>query len=168
MAKRIVCPGCGKSINDVRRYHPDPLAEATGKTLNAACVALGVSGTTQQDARCHGFTRDVADRLAVRAGYMPWEVWPEMADHDLADHQRECAADDCTETFIGHTNRRYCTPQCKRRTQARRYRERHPENYRQQMRRWKADNAEAVRDYNRRYQRRYMRQWRAKKKDEAA
>jgi len=115
---RTTCPDCGKGILGVRRYHPDALASTLGVSLNAACVAAGVSGTTQQDARCHGFTRELADRVAVTLGYHPYEVWPDMADHDLEDATVACL--ECGNRFVptrkGHV---YCTYACGRRRRER-------------------------------------------------
>lgn len=73
------------------RYPFAPLAAAMGLTEHAAAVALGLSGSTQQDYRRRGVTEQVADRLAVRAGLVPYEVWPSMLDDavDAAEQAEE-------------------------------------------------------------------------------
>lgn len=59
------------------------LAEAMGATEAAASRALGLSGSTMQHYRTHGVSEKVADRLAVKAGLHPFEVWPEMVEIEL-------------------------------------------------------------------------------------
>lgn len=157
MAKRTTCPDCGKGILGTRRYHPNALAAALGMSVNAACVAGGVSGSTQKDARCHGFTRNFADRLAVKAGYHPYEVWPEMADHDHEDATVPCA--ECGDRFAptrkGHI---YCTPQCGKRRHSRERMRRlywsDPEHRRQRLEARQRLYAEST-EYERARQRRY-------------
>lgn len=48
-------------------------------------MKLGLSGTTEKLYRRVGVSEPVADRLAVRAGMHPWEVWPEMAEHSMVE-----------------------------------------------------------------------------------
>jgi hypothetical protein len=87
-------------------------------SLNSACIAVGMSGSTQQDARCHGVTSRVAERLAIEAGLHPYNVWPDMADHDLIDTQIPCVECETpfTPTRKGHV---YCTTKCRNRRHSR-------------------------------------------------
>jgi len=102
------------------RYPLQPLADAMGLSLAAACRALGVSGSTMQDYRHRGLTERVADRLAVRAGFHPAEVWPDWG-HRVCDNEL------CGATFLPERNgQRFCTPICRRRTASRRW---HNERY---------------------------------------
>ena len=39
-----------------------------------------------------------ADELAVRCGFLPWEVWPQWADIDPANGCRRCAAPTATSS----------------------------------------------------------------------
>lgn len=73
------------------RFPFDRLVAAMGVSPNRACVELGISGTTAQEYRALGVTECVADRLAVRAGFHPYEIWPELVDHTLAKHERQLA-----------------------------------------------------------------------------
>jgi hypothetical protein len=99
------CPDCGKKIAAGRRY---PLAALN--TFDPRPLRL--AGTTLIDYRCHGVLRRTADRLAARVGEHPYTVWPDMADHDIADLSVTC--DECGQPFIptrkGH---RYCQRKCK-------------------------------------------------------
>lgn len=114
------------------RYPFADLANAMGLSENAACRALNVSGSTQQDYRSRGLSERVADRLAVKAGLHPFEVWPDM----IAEANAECA--ECGASFVptrkGHV---YCGGNCSRRRLARikyqsdpEHRERHLEGVR--------------------------------------
>ncbi len=71
-----------------RRYPLAPLLDRMGlDSRKAAARHLRISGSTEQDYRHRGVTERVADRLAVKAGLNPFEVWPEMADHAIEDHR---------------------------------------------------------------------------------
>jgi hypothetical protein len=74
-----------------RRYSLDPLFEAMRMTPHAACLWLGCSGSTELEYRSRGVTDRVADRLAVKAGFHPFEIWPELADHRHVEIQKACA-----------------------------------------------------------------------------
>lgn len=107
------------------RYAFSELARAMRMSEHAAAVVLGLSGSTEQDYRRRGMTERVADRLAVKVGLHPFEVWPEMVELHIAAEVRECAADGCTGTFLLHTgrggqNRRYCSDTCRAREVKRR------------------------------------------------
>lgn len=68
-----------------RRYPIQPLARAMGCSTHTMGARLGISGTTYKTYRDHGVAHVTADNLAIRAGYHPYEIWPEMHGHDLAD-----------------------------------------------------------------------------------
>lgn len=102
------------------RYPLDALAEAMRLSVNQACKALGVSGSTMQDYRQRGLTEKVADRLAVKAGLVAYEVWPEMVDHHIEACSVECADEKCGERFVPEKrSQRYCSPRCRERRKAR-------------------------------------------------
>ena len=111
-----------------RRYPIQALTEMMALGFAEGMRALKISGSTYQKYRDQGVSRVSADRLAVRAGFHPYEVWPDMADHDYEDASRECEADDCTERFIpannGGKHRKFCSPRCANRVRLRRYRAR--------------------------------------------
>jgi len=161
------CPKCGRALRGAR-YPLQPLADLLRESVSEMTTRLHISGATLRGYQCHGIGERSADRLAARVGVPAYTVWPEMIDDVISDTGRECAAEDCTARFHGHPNQRYCSPQCRRRIQARRHRERHRDRYRARQRSWRERNAESYADYQRRYQRRWMALWRAKKKAEAA
>lgn len=101
------------------RYPLEPLAQAMGLSLHAACAQLGISGTTQKEYRARGVTVRVADRLAVKAGYHPAEIWPTWIDDAIADeppayvNYKDCA--ECGQPFEASSpRRRFCKPQCRK------------------------------------------------------
>ena len=125
----------------MRRYPLEPLAAAMCMSLNAACVQLGVSGSTLKKYRDDGVSERVADRLAVRAGFHPAEVWPEFADAGIADAERSCA--DCGESFLPvNSLHRFCSRPCYRR---------HHRRANVQRRRATPEGAELNRERRRRY-----------------
>ena len=135
-----------------RRYSLTPLVEAM--RLNegqSPARALGMSGTRFTTYAVNGVTEPVAERLALRAGFVPYEVWPEMLTHAIEDVSRTCAADDCEVTFVpgprGGKNRRYCSPTCGARMHMRRYRqtETGKQKNREYVARYKAEAREAAR-----------------------
>lgn len=116
-----------------RRYRLQPLAQMAGMTDREALLALKVSGTTYQKYRDEGLSRDVADRMAERLGFHPYEVWPDMVEDDLEDladlppEGQQCAAWGCPEWFIpsrvGGSKRwppRFCSTRCRNRDKRRR------------------------------------------------
>lgn len=95
------------------RYPLDPLYKAMGLSPHQAGIALGLSGSTQQDYRRRGVTERVADRLAIRAGLSPYEIWPEMVDDQIASLHVPCARHDCDGTFIPvQATQKTCSPRC--------------------------------------------------------
>lgn len=140
-----------------RTYPIEPLLEATGMTMSQLAQALGIGGPEYRRYRDEGMTRDVAERKALKAGLHPYEVWLDMADNDLHDAERECAAPDCSNRFVPHPmapRRRWCSSTCKSRTWAREAYTRDPEPKRQKVRQYDAESRELKRRYNRSYYRR--------------
>lgn len=66
-----------------------PLADAMGMSEAQACRTLKLSGSTEQRYRQQGVTERVADRLAVAAGFVPYDIWPEMLDHHIERTEAE-------------------------------------------------------------------------------
>jgi hypothetical protein len=64
----------------VTRFPFAPLAALMALSEHLACQQLRVSGRTAQEYRRDGVSALVADRLAVRAGFHPAEVWPSWWD----------------------------------------------------------------------------------------
>lgn len=139
----------------MRRYPFAPLAEAMRKTQHAACVTLGVSGSTEQDYRRRGVTLEVAERLAMRAGMHPFEVWPDMPE----DRRRD--------QWAAYARKRWATDSGYRERRAeymREYRANAARAIAAQKRAW----AEANRDRLRVKNREAMRRLRERRKAEAA
>lgn len=140
-----------------RRYPLEALVVASGLSEHQLSVKVGLKGTTLRNARTDGLIERAADRYAVRAGLHPFEVWPEMAEHQLEDTSTECAAPDCARRFIPtRSGHRFCSRRCGDRTTARiRYRadSELAERKRAARRRYYAEAG----DYERARQRRYDR-----------
>jgi plasmid maintenance system antidote protein VapI len=77
-----------------RRYPIEPLAEAMRCSINALGQQLHISGSYLNDLRHRGLSHRTADRLAVAAGFHPYEVWPEMHAHALEDSRDDEHLDD--------------------------------------------------------------------------
>lgn len=65
----------------MRRYPFADLAAAMRMSEHAAAVQLGLSGSTEQTYRRDGLSEKVADRLAVKAGLHPVNVWVDYIDY---------------------------------------------------------------------------------------
>lgn len=122
-----------------RRYELEPLLRAAGGiSLKRLQQTVGFNGPTYRNVRDRGLTPNQADRYAVRLGLHPFEVWPEMAEHQIADAMRLCAATDCDSCFLPRDrHHRYCSPTCSSRHRRRLRYQRDPE-YRDRRR---ADSA---------------------------
>lgn len=72
----------------MRRYPLAPLLEAMRCTLSQASKRLGIGGPEYRRYADEGLSRETAERKALRAGLHPYEVWPDMADHDLEDAEQ--------------------------------------------------------------------------------
>lgn len=111
----------------IRRYSLEPFLGLTGWTMNQVTKVAPCNGSEYQLRRTEGVTERTADRLAVTVGLHPWTVWPEMADDVARDLERTCAADGCDATFTPPErapHALYCSPRCRQREKARRYRSR--------------------------------------------
>lgn len=78
---------------------------------------LGVDRRQVYRWRQIGVTVDQADVLAVRAHRHPFEVWPELADHDA----RPCTARGCRTRFVpvSRLDQKWCSTRCRKREWAR-------------------------------------------------
>lgn len=90
-----------------RRYPYAPLAAAMGLSEHQAAIKLGLSGSTEQTYRQRGVTDRVGDRLAVKAGLHPVEVWGEDFGLPL------CERPACRRPFIPSVGtQRFCHRRC--------------------------------------------------------
>lgn len=71
----------------VTRYPLQPLLDTAGLNASHSVKALGLGGPEYRKYRDEGMTREVAERKALRVGLHPYEVWPEMVEHDLLEAQ---------------------------------------------------------------------------------
>lgn len=97
------------------RYPLSRLLALMGGNLSEKYRTLRISGSTVQDYRRNGVSARVADSLAVRAGFDPYVVWPELLDDAIAAEERECAAPDCTVRFVPGPKagkKRFCSRTC--------------------------------------------------------
>lgn len=104
-------------------YPLAPLAEAMGLSEDKAYKALGINRKTKtvRRIRGEGMTADEADRFAVKAGFMPWEIWPDWTVELTGVGMVPCGS--CGELFDAYRpGHRYCSTTCRRREQQRRYR----------------------------------------------
>jgi hypothetical protein len=124
-----------------RRYPLEPLVAASGLSLHALGMTVGLSGSSLAAARRLGLVEAAADRCACRLGLLPWLVW----DDWLADLERQCASAPCTTRFVplrrGHI---YCSKRCTVRAAQRAYRARVKD---------REDFKQKARDYSRHYYR---------------
>lgn len=60
----------------MRPFPFSDLAAVMGVSEAHACRLLGINGSVAQDYRRNGVGIRAADRLAVRAGFHPSNVWP--------------------------------------------------------------------------------------------
>jgi len=97
---------------DIRRYPVDRLAAVLGMTEHAALAWLGITGTEQLEYRRRGLTDYQADRLAVKAGFHPAVIWPELVEDRIRRYVRVCSA--CSEPFlpVDSGRRHYCSHAC--------------------------------------------------------
>lgn len=108
----------------MRMYSIEPLLEAANLSMSQAAQVLGIGGPEYRRYRDDGMSREVAERKALKAGFHPYELWPDMADHDADDVTVECAAGDCEIRFIppptgpGQKRRRFHDRNCQTRWNA--------------------------------------------------
>lgn len=82
----------------------------TGWTMDQVRAVAPCNGNEYRLRRAHGVTEAIADRLAVAAGYHPFEVWPEMLEDAAAE--RRC--DRCGGGFVPvRRAQRWCSPRCR-------------------------------------------------------
>lgn len=99
----------------MKRYPLDALVEATGLSEAALGRRVGLSGSTLKQARLVGFTESAADRYACRAGFHPYEVWPDWLD------DTESVCEDCGTQFVpSRRGVRFCSKACNQRAYKRR------------------------------------------------
>jgi len=79
-------------VGSEKKYPFAVLAAKMGLSQHKACQALNISGSTAQKYQREGVTPLVADRLAVRAGYHCYTVWPDLLDDDCEDVLNETKA----------------------------------------------------------------------------
>jgi hypothetical protein len=160
------CPECGKSIVDCHRYSYDAAKDYTGWSGREMRLRLSLSGGQWSGARCHGFTRRVADRIAAIVGEHPSAIWPEVVDHDIEDAQTCCV--ECGDHFMPpRLGTKYCSATCRNRRKARDYQRRRraaDADYRERNRQYQAAYRQQYGDYTRAYGRR----WYHKQKEQAA
>lgn len=95
-----------------KRYRLSLLVKASGLSEAALAREVGLSGTSLKWAREIGLVEAAADRYAVRAGLVPWLVWPDWLD----DLELVCADLKCSRMFVpSRKGQRYCTVKCGRR-----------------------------------------------------
>lgn len=100
------------------------LAAVMGLTEPQAARALGLRGKTEQQYRRDGMSELVADRLAVKAGFVPWTIWPEW----LEEAKRTCEARGCELRFVpARSTQRFCSGACRDREGVRRRYHANPE-----------------------------------------
>lgn len=120
------------------RYPLGPLAALVHLSPWTTLERAGITGSHAQDFIRRGMSARVADRVAVRHGFLPYEVWPEILDAAIADLERSCAAVGCDRAFVPAPNQRFCSPSCRQRMKMRRYRSDpvRAERHRQERRRY--------------------------------
>lgn len=118
--------------------------------------ALGISGSTLTTYTVNGIDERTADRLAARAGFVAWALWPELLDDAIAEIEKTCAADGCEVTFVPPANnprKKWCSHRCKARMQQRKKYTEKPETHRRRVRAYDEANRDTKRRYNRAYYR---------------
>jgi lambda repressor-like predicted transcriptional regulator len=137
------------------RYPLEPFFKLTGWTMRQVSIASGTShpNATEYRARVErGVTALVADRLAIKAGLHPAEIWPTWWDDTPPSPGKPC--EECgTEFQPTRAGHRYCRKTCSQ-VAAQRRRRQTPEGReltRANRRRFYAQTAE----YERRRRRAY-------------
>lgn len=68
-----------------QRYPLEPLFAKIGGSFDHTRRQLGLSGGQANAYRAKGCIEETAERLAIRAGFHPFEIWPEMVDDVIDD-----------------------------------------------------------------------------------
>lgn len=95
------------------RYDPAELAASMKIPVGTALRQLGVSAKDVRDFRSRGMTARVAERLADKAGFNPYEVWPTW-NADIAIAPLVCKF--CGKEFFPaqrQPSQVYCSAQCR-------------------------------------------------------
>lgn len=114
-------------VDAPRRYPLADLAEAMCESYNQACERLGIGGAERKRITANGgLSLDAAERFAIKAGFHPWNVWPDMVDHLMQDEGAVRTCTECGVDFAPLThNQLTCPrPECRRGLPRRRDRER--------------------------------------------
>lgn len=102
-----------------RRFALQALLDVSGLTEAALSRKVGLSGSTLKRARSLGLVEEAADRYAVRAGLLPWLVWPEWMEASIEASSIACAG--CDIAFLpARPTQRYCSEPCRLAAKARR------------------------------------------------
>ena len=97
------------------RYPLAPLLRAARLTQREACDQWAISGAMWGHYSLHGLSDDQAERLAIRAGFHPFTIWPQMRDDRIDNEKSVCR---CGAKFWPKPDRAFqehCTPACSRR-----------------------------------------------------
>lgn len=107
----------------MKRYPLAPLADLMHLSENQALEKLKVGGSTGGTYRREGLSAAAAERLAERAGFHPFEVWPELRDDVLAGVERECANAGCGARFLPYRDGMHfhCSARCRDAASSRRF-----------------------------------------------
>lgn len=144
----------GERKGPERRYPLQPLLDLLAErgvpqSHKQLRMAIGISGTTLNEARTNGLVARAADRYAGRAGVHPAELWPSWFDDALEDDLRRSGKDcaECGARFIprqkGH---KYCQALCRNRAVNRAYLRRIRAQWTDEQRRAAAARVQAWRD----------------------
>lgn len=115
-------------VDAPRRYPLADLAEAMRESYNQACERLGIGGAERNRIDADGgLSLDRAERIALKAGLHPWNVWPEMVDHLMEDEGAVRTCTVCGDTFRPRSHNQLCCADEACRAERRRRREREPE-----------------------------------------
>lgn len=150
----------------------DLAAELGNPTPTVGAERIGVTVRTWHRLIDSDLDELRAERYAVAAGLIPFEVWPRMIDDQIAAASIECAASDCDTQFVpNRRGQKFCTRTCQHRTNARaKYRRRYQDDpeFRARETARKAAYAAETREYTRRWKRDYDRRKRAERQQVAA
>lgn len=110
------------------RYPFEPLESFVGApSVLTFAERLGIDPRQVYRWRERGVTAEQADALAVRAGAISYEIWPQILDDTVAALEQECAAAGCDARWLradgrGGANRKFCSGRCCSRESMRAYR----------------------------------------------
>lgn len=107
---------------NVPRYPLEALVAHCGLSENQLRLTVRASTSRWKDAKAKGITERTADLWANRAGYHPSEVWPELTDALIAEHeaQEEARAEAKRRAARESARRRYQDPERREVLKARR------------------------------------------------